>query len=73
MVRSGKARKEKPKVSALTSTKTGLIPELAEKTDAYAQALSDQVQRIRTARAVRHNRPRVYFEEWQDPMIIGIG
>jgi len=45
---------------------------LAEQTDAYAQMLSDRVERIRTERA-RPNRPRVYFEEWGDPMITGIG
>jgi len=45
---------------------------LSDRTDAYAQELSDRVERIRAERA-RANRPRVYFEEWGDPMITGIG
>ena len=45
---------------------------LADRTDAYAQELSDRVERIKAERA-RANRPRVYFEEWGDPMITGIG
>ncbi len=45
---------------------------LADQTDAYAQALSDRIERIRAERATL-NRPRVYFEEWGDPMITGIG
>ncbi|KPQ29358.1 MAG: ABC-type Fe3+-hydroxamate transport system, periplasmic component [Marinobacter excellens HL-55] len=45
---------------------------LAEQTDPYAQALSDRVELIRAERA-RSDRPRVYFEEWGDPMITGIG
>lgn len=50
---------------------------LAEKTDAYAQELSDRVEAIRSERSkgkgARATRPRVYFEEWGDPMITGIG
>jgi iron complex transport system substrate-binding protein len=45
---------------------------LSEQTDAYAQELSDRIEKIRAKRA-RPNRPRVYFEEWGDPMISGIG
>ncbi|MDI9244593.1 cobalamin-binding protein [Marinobacter sp. CHS3-4] len=46
---------------------------LAEQTDAYAQTLFDRVETIRAERSARPNRPRVYFEEWGDPMITGIG
>lgn len=45
---------------------------LADRTDTYAQELSDRVERIRAERA-RTNRPRVYFGGWGDPMITGIG
>lgn len=45
---------------------------LSAQTDAYAQELSDRVEKIRTERA-KPDRPRVYFEEWGDPMISGIG
>jgi iron complex transport system substrate-binding protein len=45
---------------------------LSRQTDAYAQTLSDRVERVRTDRALP-NRPRVYFEEWGDPLITGIG
>lgn len=45
---------------------------LADQTDAYAQALSDRIERIKAERA-KPKRPRVYFEEWGDPMITGIG
>lgn len=50
---------------------------LAGQTDAYAQALSDRVEAIRSERSEGkksgRGRPRVYFEEWGDPMITGIG
>lgn len=45
---------------------------LSAQTDAYAHELSARVERIRLER-MRTNRPRVYFEEWGDPMITGIG
>lgn len=50
----------------------GGILGLTDQTDAYAQALSDRIEGIRAERATP-NRPRVYFEEWGDPMITGIG
>jgi iron complex transport system substrate-binding protein len=50
---------------------------LAEQTDAYAQELSDRVETIRSERSAgkgaKPDRPRVFFEEWGDPMITGIG
>jgi iron complex transport system substrate-binding protein len=45
---------------------------LSAETDAYAHELAARVERIRLEKA-RTNRPRVYFEEWGDPMITGIG
>ncbi|MBJ7278882.1 cobalamin-binding protein [Marinobacter salarius] len=44
---------------------------LADQTAPYAQSLSDRIERIKAERA-KPNRPRVYFEEWGDPMITGI-
>ena len=43
---------------------------------ARAEALADDLQRgldaIAAEAAARHSRPRVYFEEWDDPLISGI-
>lgn len=45
--------------------------------DAQGEALVDELQqgidRIRAGAAALPHRPRVYFEEWDDPMISGIG
>ncbi|EAZ99054.1 cobalamin-binding protein [Marinobacter sp. ELB17] len=45
---------------------------LSAKTDAYAHELAARVERVRLEK-MRTNRPRVYFEEWGDPIITGIG
>ena len=37
------------------------------------EALSARLDAARTAAAARPRRPRVYFEEWDEPMISGIG
>jgi iron complex transport system substrate-binding protein len=58
-------------ILAMIRTLGGMLG-LYEQTDAYAQTLSDRVERIRAERA-RPNGPKVYFEEWGDPMITGIG
>ncbi|MEO7050411.1 MAG: cobalamin-binding protein [Rhodanobacter sp.] len=121
-VRPPRARKEKPKVSAFTSAKTGAIlklePDLAigfsdiqadiardlikagvevwisnhrsvdgivayirrlgamvgvhEKAEAYAQRAEQHLADIRAAAAQLPRRPRVYFEEWDEPIITGI-
>jgi iron complex transport system substrate-binding protein len=51
----------------------GALVGAADKAEALAQMLSERVAqaRARTARLAR--RPRVYFEEWDQPMISGIG
>ena len=45
--------------------------------EARAHALSDELEaglgRVRTRAAALPRRPRVYFEEWDDPLISGIG
>jgi iron complex transport system substrate-binding protein len=49
----------------------GALVGAAEKADALARSLEERL--ARTAAAVQHVRPRVYFEEWDDPLIAGIG
>ncbi|WP_426700664.1 cobalamin-binding protein [Rhodanobacter sp. Col0626] len=121
-VRPPRARKEKPRVSAFTSARTGEImklePDLAigfsdiqadiareliksgvevwisnhrsvdgilayirrlgamvgahEKAEAYAQRAEQHIADIRAAVAQLPRRPKVYFEEWDEPIITGI-
>jgi iron complex transport system substrate-binding protein len=51
----------------------GALVDAAEKAEALAVALAARVEaaRTRSARLPRH--PRVYFEEWDAPMISGLG
>ena len=122
-VRPPRARREKPRVSAFTSARTGRIIELkpdlvlgfsdlqadiaAELVraglevhifnhrsvaeilrmirtlggmigcEAKARALTDELEaglaQVRTRAAALARRPRVYFEEWDEPLISGIG
>ena len=44
-----------------------------DKADALAGDLEARVRNIASATQGRAHRPRVYFEEWDDPMISGIG
>ncbi len=44
-----------------------------EKAEAYAQTAEQHIAEIRTAAALQSRRPKVYFEEWDDPIITGIG
>lgn len=121
-VRPSQARREKPRVSAFTSAKTGAIlalrPDLAigfsdlqadiareliahgvevwisnhrsvdgilgyvrrlgalvgaaDKAERYARALEQGLARLKAVAATFAQRPRVYFEEWDRPMISGI-
>ncbi len=43
-----------------------------EKAEALAASLAESVERVRAASAALPRRPRVYFEEWDEPMICGI-
>lgn len=43
------------------------------KAEALAETLADRLARLRRDRAALSARPRVYFEEWDDPAISGIG
>jgi iron complex transport system substrate-binding protein len=51
----------------------GALVGAAGKAEALARTLGDRVAQVRerTARLARH--PRIYFEEWDQPMISGIG
>lgn len=44
-----------------------------DKADGLARTLEDRVHQISAETRSRTHRPRVYFEEWDDPMISGIG
>jgi iron complex transport system substrate-binding protein len=44
----------------------------AERADALASTLEADLDRVRAAAAQSPRRPRVYFEEWDDPLISGI-
>ncbi|HVY59231.1 MAG TPA: cobalamin-binding protein [Xanthobacteraceae bacterium] len=51
----------------------GALVGASEKASALADALERRLADIRQRGARRLRRPRVYFEEWDDPMISGIG
>ncbi len=51
----------------------GAMVGAAEAADAYAEGLTRHLDEIRRAARTLPRRPRVYFEEWDDPMISGIG
>jgi iron complex transport system substrate-binding protein len=44
-----------------------------DKADALARRLEARIEAIARASAARDDRPKVYFEEWDDPLISGIG
>lgn len=50
----------------------GAMVGAAEKAEAYARKAEQQIARIEAAAAQFERRPKVYFEEWDDPLITGI-
>jgi iron complex transport system substrate-binding protein len=50
----------------------GAMVGAAEKAEAYAQKAEQNIARIEALAATFERRPRVYFEEWDDPLITGI-
>jgi iron complex transport system substrate-binding protein len=50
----------------------GAMVGAAEQADAYADNLQSHVDAVRQEASRLPRRPRVYFEEWDDPMICGI-
>jgi iron complex transport system substrate-binding protein len=59
-------------IFAMIRTLGALIGE-SGKADALARKLEQRIADIASDAKGRSNRPRVYFEEWNDPMISGIG
>jgi iron complex transport system substrate-binding protein len=51
----------------------GALVGAAGRADALAASLARRVEAAHAAAAARTSRPRVYFEEWDEPMISGIG
>lgn len=58
-------------IFAMIHTLGGLIGEQL-KAEALADELRSSVERVRAAAAALERRPRVYFEEWDEPPISGI-
>jgi iron complex transport system substrate-binding protein len=50
----------------------GALVGAAEPAELYALKLAAHVERVRQAAALLPRRPRVYFEEWDNPLITGI-
>jgi iron complex transport system substrate-binding protein len=50
----------------------GALVGAAARAEHYALELEAHVERVRQAAALLPRRPRVYFEEWDDPLISGI-
>ena len=50
----------------------GALVGASDKSASLADALAERLERVR-ASCRRSDRPRVYFEEWDDPLIAGIG
>lgn len=59
-------------IFAMIETLGGLIGE-APKSAALCAELRERLDQTRARSAVLKARPRIYFEEWDDPMISGIG
>jgi iron complex transport system substrate-binding protein len=51
----------------------GAMVGAAERAERYARELEEHVERVRRSAAQLPVRPRVYFEEWDDPQISAIG
>lgn len=50
----------------------GAMVGAAEKAEAYARKAEQHIEAIRAATAELPRRPKVYFEEWDEPLITGI-
>lgn len=51
----------------------GAITGCSEKAEHLALSLENRVETVRAETRQQKHRPRVYFEEWDDPMITGLG
>ena len=59
-------------ILAMISTLGGLV-NTQSRADVLVNTLSERLSGIKNAAEQRQVRPRVYFEEWDDPLITGIG
>src|SRR5271156_6702552 len=50
----------------------GALVGAATQAERYASELEAHIERVREAAALLPRRPRVYFEEWDEPLITGI-
>jgi len=50
----------------------GALVGAADRAERYAAELEAHIERVRQAGCLLRRRPRVYFEEWDDPLITGI-
>ncbi len=50
----------------------GALVGVPSKADALASALEERLRAVRARTSLHERRPRVYFEEWDDPMISGL-
>ena len=50
----------------------GALAGAADRAERYADDLEAHIERVREAAALLPRRPRVYFEEWDEPLITGI-
>jgi iron complex transport system substrate-binding protein len=50
----------------------GALVDASQKADALAHSLEERLNAVRTRAATRVRKPRVYFEEWDEPMISSI-
>ncbi len=51
----------------------GALVGASARADALARSLSDRLETVRASVALMRRRPKVFFEEWDDPLISGIG
>lgn len=51
----------------------GALIGCGDKAEALAASLAQRIETVRTEAAGQKHRPRVYFEEWDDPLIAGLG
>lgn len=65
-------QRDLPGIFAMIRT-VGALTGCSEKAENLARTLATRVQGIATEMRSRAKRPRVYFEEWDDPIITGIG
>jgi iron complex transport system substrate-binding protein len=77
LIRAGVAvhafnQRDVPGILAMIRT-VGALVGASERADTLAHELSARLDRVRHESAALPRKPRVYFEEWDEPMISGIG